>query len=223
MIRKTVLTTMLAALVATTATAQDHRRMEIGVNAGWTFSDGVSGAAFRIPDVGVYNSVAPVNAFSWGARAAFLLGENNEVGFLFDQQSTGLYLGGTTSLKLADVSVRNYHGYFAYNFLAMDSVIRPYLMLGFGGTQYSPSNGSVRGVVKNVSGNTKFSGTGAIGLKLFPEGRRFGLRLEYRWTPTYIKSDATGFWCDPYWGCYTTSDAQYANQFQWSGGVMFRF
>ena len=44
-----------------------------------------------------------------------------------------------------------------------------------------------------------------------------------RWTPTYIKSDAEGYWCDPYWGCYVVGDAQYATQFDINGGVTFRF
>jgi hypothetical protein len=59
-------------------------------------------------------------------------------------------------------------------------------------------------------------------VKLFPSPR-FGLRLEARWTPTYIKSDSEGWWCDPYWGCYVVSDAQYANQFELSGGITLRF
>jgi hypothetical protein len=222
MIRNTILTALVAGLVAATATAQD-KRVEISGSAGWTFSDGVSGPAVVVPKVGTYTRIDPLNAFSWGARVGFLLGDNNEIGFLFNQQSTDLDLGGTSSLKIADVSIRNYHGYFAYNFLAHDSIARPYLLLGFGATQYAPSAVAVSGVTRSVSGNTKFSGTGAVGIKIFPEGRNFGLRLEGRWTPTYIKSDATGFWCDPYWGCYVTSNAQYANQFEWSGGIMLRF
>ena len=223
MIRTTIFTTLMAALVAVTATAQEHQRVEVSGSAGWTFSDGVSGSAIKVASYGVYNRVDPLNAFSWGARLGFLLGDNNEVGILFNQQSTDLDLGGTasSSLKIADVKVRNYHAYFAYNFLAHDSVIRPYLLLGLGGTQYAPSNGALGGSVLKT--NTKFSGTLGAGLKFFPEGRRLGLRIEYRWTPTYIKSDATGFWCDPYWGCYTTSNAQYSNQFEWSGGIMVRF
>ena len=42
--------------------------------------------------------------------AQLLMGTNYEVGFLFNQQSTDLDLGGTSSLKIADVSVRNYQG-----------------------------------------------------------------------------------------------------------------
>ncbi|MET0213234.1 MAG: hypothetical protein ABW292_09540 [Vicinamibacterales bacterium] len=39
----------------------------------------------------------------------------------------------------------------------------------------------------------------------------------------YIKSDAAGWWCDPYWGCYLVGDPQYSNQFGFTGGVTIRF
>jgi hypothetical protein len=44
-----------------------------------------------------------------------------------------------------------------------------------------------------------------------------------RWTPPSIPSDAEGWWCDPYWGCYTLSDAQYSNQLELTGGITLRF
>ena len=52
---------------------------------------------------------------------------------------------------------------------------------------------------------------------------KIGGRIGARWTPTYIKSDADGYWCDPYWGCYLVGNAQYSNQFDINGGVTFRF
>ena len=50
-------------------------------------------------------------------------------------------------------------------------------------------------------------------------GGRFGLLF----TPTYIKSESSGYWCDPYWGCYLVGDAKYSNQFEFNGGITFRF
>ena len=222
MIRKTILPALVAALAAVTAQAQG-KRVEITGSAGWTFSDGVGGPGVKVGSFGTYDRIDPLNALSWGARVGFLLGGHSEVGLLFSQQSTDLDITGASSLKIADVKVRNYHGYLAYNFLTTDTFARPYLLLGFGTTRYAPTAVPVAGVTRDVNGNSKFSGTGAIGLKLFPEGRNFGLRLEGRWTPTRIKSDASGFWCDPYWGCYLGSKAQYSNQFEWSGGIMLRF
>jgi hypothetical protein len=196
--------------------------VELSGTAGWTFSDGVSGAAVNVPGVGSFDRIDPKDAFSWGLRLGFLVSENSEIGFLFDQQSTSLEIGGTPTFELGDLSLRNYHGYYAYNFGDGDAAARPYVLIGLGATQYGTINVSAAGVQRDIDGNTRFSGSGALGVKMFPSPR-FGIRLEGRWTPTYIKSDAAGWWCDPYWGCYVVGDAQYSNQFELSGGVTLRF
>ena len=59
-------------------------------------------------------------------------------------------------------------------------------------------------------------------MKIYPS-RTAGLRLQARWTPTYIKSDSEGCWCDPYWGCYVVGDAQYSNQYELTAGLTIRF
>jgi hypothetical protein len=197
-------------------------RVELSGTAGWTFSDGVSGPGVAVPGVGTFDRVDPKDAFSWGARIGFLVNDNSEIGFLFSQQSTELEVGGTSTFKLGDLSVRNYHGYYAYNFGDSDATARPYILFGLGATQYGTITVNAGGTSQDIDGNTKFSGSGALGLKIFPSPK-FGIRLEGRWTPTYIKSDAEGWWCDPYWGCYVTEDAQYSNQFELSGGITLRF
>jgi hypothetical protein len=197
-------------------------RVELSGTAGWTFSDGVTGNGVVVPGVGTFNSIDPKDAFSWGVRLGFLMGDNAEIGFLYDAQPTQLEIGGTSTFKLGDETIHNYHGYFAYNFGDSDAKARPYFLIGLGATQYGTVSVSAGGVNRDISGNTKFSGSAALGVKVFP-GPKFGLRLETRWTPTYIKSDATGWWCDPYWGCYLVGNSQYSNQFEMSGGVILRF
>ena len=91
-----------------------------------------------------------------------------------------------------------------------------------GATSASDVNVTVAGVDRSNSGGTRFSTTWGAGVKFFPNPK-FAVRAGVRWTPTYIKSDATGWWCDPYWGCYLTGNAQYANQVELSGGVSLRF
>jgi hypothetical protein len=212
------------AVLATSASvgrAQD-RRVEVSGSAGWTFADGVSGDRVDVPGVGSFNRIDPKDAFSWNARLGFNLTENVEVGFLFDQQATELEIGGTSTVKFGDLSIYNYHGYFAYNFGDSDAGVRPYVLLGLGATQYGTVAVNLGGRQHDVSGDTRFSGTLAGGLKLFP-GPGFGLRLEARWTPTYIKTDSVGWWCDPFWGCYAVGDTQYSNQFELSGGIILRF
>jgi outer membrane protein W len=222
MIRKTVLTAMAVAVAAATASAQDPR-VEISGTAGWTFSDGVGGeTAVSVPGVGTFDSIGPKDAFSWGARLGFNVTPNVEVGFLFNQQKTKYEVGGTSTVDLGDVSVYNYHGYLAYNFGEADAAVRPYVLGGLGATQYGKLSLTAGDTTRDLGGETQFSTTWGAGVKLFP-GRTFGIRLEGRWTPTYIKSDSEGWWCDPYWGCYVVADAQYANQFELSGGITLRF
>jgi hypothetical protein len=221
MLRKTLLTAAILALAGSVASAQDAR-VELSGTAGWTFSDGVTGDNVTVPGLGVFDAVDPKDAFSWGLRLGYMVTENVEVGFLFDQQATELEISGTSTVTLADVNINNYHGYFAYNFGYGDAKARPYVLIGLGATQYGSVNVVAAGVDRDIDGNTKFSGTGALGVKVFPSPR-FGIRLEARWTPTYIKSDAAGWWCDPYWGCWVVGDAQYSNQFELSGGVTLRF
>jgi opacity protein-like surface antigen len=222
MIRKTTLTVLVLAAAAATASAQEPK-VELGVTAGWTFSDGVGGAsAVVVPGVGTFDRIDPKDAFSWGIRLGFMMTENVEVGGLFNEQSTSLELGGTTAVKLGDEKLYNYHGYIAYNFGDPRSKARPYFLGGLGATQFGSVAVNVAGQQHDIGGTTKFSTTWALGVKLNP-GPRVGIRLEGRWTPTYIKSDAAGWWCDPYWGCYVVGNAQYANQFELSGGLTLRF
>jgi len=212
MIRKTILTTMMVALAASAAQAQDPR-VELSGTAGWTFSDGVSVGASDNSAI----RVDPKDAFSWGARLGFNLSPNVELGFLFASQKTDLEASGLINRSVPQ-SIYNYHGYFAYNFGDTDASVRPYVLGGLGATQF----GSLDTPLGQVGGNTKFSSTWAAGLKMFPS-KNFGIRLEGRWTPTYIKSDAAGYWCDPYWGCYTVGDPEFSNQFELSGGIILRF
>jgi opacity protein-like surface antigen len=161
--------------------------------------------------------VGPKDAFSWGARLGFNLTPNVEVGGLFNLQKTDLEASGLINRSVPQ-SISNYHGYFAYNFGDPDASARPYLLGGLGATQY----GSLTTGLGEIGGETQFSTTWAAGVKIFP-GRNFGLRLEGRWTPTYIKSDPEGYWCDPWWGCYTVSEAEFSNQYELSGGIILRF
>ena len=97
--------------------------------------------------------------------------------------------------------------------------MRPYFLGGLGATQYGSLTHRLRATSAARPSSRR---TWALGLKMFPSPK-FGIRLETRWTPTYIKSDPEGYWCDPYWGCYTVADAEYSNQFELSGGIIIRF
>jgi outer membrane protein W len=210
------------ALAASGSWAQDTRA-EIGVTGGWTFSDGVSGDSIRAGDGNLYNSIEPKDAFSYGLDLGFFVNENVSIGALFAQERSQMVFGGTAERELADWKINNYHGIVTYHFGDSDAQARPYFFGGAGVTQYSSIDFTgAAGQAREIGGETQFSTTWGAGVKIYP-GQSVGLKLGVRWTPTYIKSDQAGWWCDPYWGCYVVGDAQYSNQWEFSGGLSFRF
>jgi outer membrane protein W len=211
----------LSLLLAGTAQAQDPR-IEIGGSAGWTLSDGVTFAGVLAGDGQVYNGIEPKDSFSWSLNIGYLTSPNTEIGFLFSQQKSTLAATGSREREIGDISVNNYHGYIAYNFGEPESKIRPYIMGGLGATHYGSVPFTVGGISGETSGDSQFSGTFGLGVKMYPS-EKVGLRLGARWTPTYIKSDAVGWYCDPYWGCYLAGDPQYSNQIEFDGGLLIRF
>jgi hypothetical protein len=167
-IRRLTWMVAVGVLAGSAAWAQDPR-VEISGTAGWTFSDGVGGeTAVNVPGYGVFDSIGPKDAFSWGARLGFNVTPNVEVGFLFNQQSTNYELGGTSNVDLADMSVYNYHGYFAYNFGDSDASVRPYILGGLGATQFGSISVTAGGTTRELGGETQFSSTWAAGLAPMP-------------------------------------------------------
>ena len=222
MIGRTMALTALSALLGASGWAQDQR-FEISVGAGWTLSDGVSGQNVLAADGNIYNSIGPKDSFSWNINAGYFFTENWQLEFQYDAQPSTLEVDGTANREIGDFTVRTYHGVASYHWGDVDAMTRPYAFFGAGATSYPGLDFvGVNGQVRDIDGNTKFSGTAGIGVKVYPS-RNAGLRIQARWVPTYIKSDSTGYWCDPYWGCYVTGDAQYSNQFELTGGISLRF
>ena len=224
MFRTIGLAALAASLLAQPALAQD-KRVEIGVTVGWAFSDGVdTQSAILGPDGNFYSRIDPKDSFKWGLSGAGYVTENVELGFMFSQQKSVLQIDGTQKVDVGDINVSNYHGYFGYNFMEADATVRPYAFFGLGATnfgevEYTRLIGGAPGTTQSA---TQFSTTWGLGVKVYPSPS-VGVRLGIQWTPTYIRSDAGGYWCDPYWGCYMTGDPKYASSWDLGGGITFRF
>jgi hypothetical protein len=203
-------------------------KMEVSAFGGWSFADGVSGATFIAPDGSAYNRIDPKDSALFGFSGGFLLGEEKkaEVGFMFSRMNSSFVVGGalgTPDRELGGFHIQNYHGYFGYNFGEAEAKLKPFIYGGLGATNFaSVEFTDTFGVRRSTNGNAQFSTTWGGGVKYF-FNPKIGVRGGASWTPVYIKSDATGYWCDPWWGCYVVGDAQYSNQFHLTGGVTFRF
>jgi opacity protein-like surface antigen len=209
----------VSVLAFTASSYAQSKRVEINPFFGYTLSDGVDVDPFIVGG-NTYNAINPKSGIGYGAQFGFFVNENMEVGFLLSRQDSKLEAKGPATVDFTDMSVMNYHAIFTYNWGDEDAKARPFLFGGLGATQFSPSD--VSGV--SIDGSTKFSTTWGGGVKAYASPH-VGFTGMLRWTPTYIKSDPGGIWCSPYWfyGCYYVSDPNYANQFEITGGVSFRF
>jgi opacity protein-like surface antigen len=222
--RKAIVFVVAALLLSAGPAMAQGKRIEISGLVGWTLSDGVAGDTVTLPNGKKYDYVDLADSFNWGLMFGVMANDNFEIGFMFNQQPSKLRIGGPQQVdELGDININSYHGYFAYNFGDADAKLRPYILGGLGATNYG-SVGYTKsdGAAASTNSDTQFSTTWGAGIKYYPS-ERVGLRFGMRWTPTYITSEASGWWCDPYWGCYVVGDSKYANQFDFSGGVSIRF
>jgi hypothetical protein len=215
---RSTLFTFLVVAAGTAAFAQD-KRVEINPFFGYTFSDGIQVEPFIFLG-NAYDSVNAKSGMAFGFQAGVFVSENMEVGFEWARQDSKFEVQNGRSEEITDMNVDNYHAIFTYNWGDEDAMARPFLFGGLGATTFSPSD--IQGLT--VDSETRFSSTWGGGVKVFP-GPSVGFTAMARWTPNYIKSDPAGVWCSPYWfyGCYVVGDPDYANQFEMSGGVIFRF
>lgn len=182
-------------MLAVAAPASAQIKFEASIMGGYTFSEGVAGDLTLIPGVGTFNSIDVKSGGSFSAQFGIVLPAGQEFGFTYSRQMSELSLSGLDSRVLGDMNIDSYHGYFAYNFLP-DSKIRPYVQIGFGATDYGsvPYTGIVSGT---IAGPVRFSTSWSGGVKAWMNDH-FGFRAAFVYTPTYISTEAAGWWCDPY-------------------------
>jgi len=215
-----------AAVLAAAATAyaqERESRIELSAIAGYTASDGVTGSPVLAGDGNIYDSVDPRSSFSFSLAGGYYVTPNVLIEGMWDRQYSSLDLNGTNSRGLGNFNIDNVHALVAYHFGDMHAKLRPYLGGGLGWTNYGTLDFTgVTGEPRSIDGQSRFSTKWEAGVKA-AASHNLAIRAGVTFTPTYVKSDATGWWCDPYWGCYVTGDAQYSNQWGFGGGLSFRF
>jgi outer membrane protein W len=221
MLRK-ALVGMLFVLAVTSPGWAQTPRGDFSVLFGYTLADGVSGDPFRAPDGATYDRVDPKDSVMFGIAAGYYVTPGWEIGFMWRQQPTTIEVSGTRTTELGDSKINGYHGFFAYHFGEPEAGVRPYLLFGLGATHYGGfSIQTPSGATETAGSETQFSTTWGAGVKAYASPN-VGFQAGVQWTPTYIKSDPGGYWCGWY-GCYVVGDAQYANQFEFVGGITVRF
>ena len=212
------------ALVGVSTAAAQERRLEVGGNVGWTWSDSVRATNILGTSGRLAPGIGPEDAVSYNLFASYFINENVQLGFQIGRQESELQVTTRPPIDLGSMGVENYHA-VSTTLLGDDELQwRPYFLFGVGVTRYSRVNFTgLDGVPRALPGKTRFSPTLGTGLKFYLPSHKYGLNVGLRWTPTFIKSGSEGFWCDPYWGCFTKDDSQFAHQVELAAGVQLRF
>jgi len=219
MVRSIVIAGVLAVVVALPAHAQNH--FEASVTGGYTFSEGVSGDVPFVTPSGTFTGITVKSGPSVGVSFAVITKAGGEVGFQWGRQMSKLGVTGVPSFELGDMNIDQYHVNFAYNALP-GAKTRPYLSIGFGATDYGAVAYSTANRTGEVAGPVKFSFKIGVGVKSW-FSNAVGLRAGANWIPTAISSHDSGYWCDPYFGCYVGTTTTFSHQLELAGGVVFRF
>ena len=196
--------------------------VEASFNAGYSVSEGITsnnrallGQQYDTLDV---DSGASIN-FTFG----YFFSEKSEVEFLWARQNSRLQADGPAGkLPISELALYNYMFNYVYNFGARDTRLRPYLFGGIGWTNYSFGNFLLAGGTGDIEGETRFSTNWGGGVKFYLSPR-VGAKIGVRWTPTYIRSEPAGIWCDPYFGCWQLVQSDSTHQFETSAGITVRF
>lgn len=207
---------LILVLGASSALAQ-MKQFEISAGIGYTLSDGVRISPIDVEGV-TYDRIDPESGFSYGFDFGFFMDDFNQIGFLMSQQQSKLVAKGGLDRQFVDLSLNNYLGYYAFNAGYEDDPARPFFLIGVGAAHYI--TGRFEG--REIDNRARFTFTLGGGAKVYPS-ESIGLKLMGRWTPTYIKTDPGGWWCDPFWGCYTVGNTQYSHQFEFSANLIYRF
>ena len=220
MFKKAIISALLVLATTSAAWAQSPK-VEVAGLFGYSLTDGVSGDPRKALDGNVYDRIDPKDSMAFGLSFGYFISPKAEIGFLWRRQPTSIEVSGTTVKALGDMNIDGYHVFGAYYFGDEEAKVRPYVLGGLGATNYGAFSFQSPTGTQTTGGNAQFSTTFGAGVKLYP-APHVGLQAGMQWTPTYIKSDAAGWWCGWY-GCYVVADAQYSNQIEFVGGITFRF
>ena len=142
--------------------------------------------------------------------------DNIQVEFQWSRQDThvnGRSRINNTATRLFGAYVDQYHANFLFHPADEGSHNQPFLVFGLGASTFNPRAA--------LSSRTQFSFELGGGIKHFFTPH-VGLRLEAKWTPTYLRSNEEWF-CNGFDQCYSVSDPVYAQQGEVSSGIIFRF
>jgi opacity protein-like surface antigen len=166
----------------------------------------------------IYNRIEVQNGLNYGVSVGYLIGNHAGVDFMWNHNHADTLaqsIGGPDQ-KVFNLNSNQYLGAFLLHFKGRESRLRPFVLFGAGATNLAPDRSHVNSI-------TRFAWVFGGGVK-YSLSKHLGVRLQAKWSPTYINTITEGVWCDPFWfGCWTKGDSVFLKEFDGTAGLMFRF
>ncbi len=211
---KILIVAMILVLGTTAAWAQG--RFEITPFVGYRTTGSFSGGQLDYTDFHIKDGLA------YGVSVGYAFSPLFTLEFQWSRSDSSITAHGPTlaSTKLADATTDVYHGNFLFFFRPVEYKLRPFFVFGLGATVVNPKNATI-GANPNPGAASRFSWNLGLGAQ-YQATNRIGLRLQARWLPCYINSSSA--WFIDWWGYpWLVPVSNYMNQFEFTGGLTFRF
>jgi opacity protein-like surface antigen len=200
-----------AVIVAPTALAQ--KGIEVTPFIGGQINTGLDLSTAR------YSRLDVQNGLNYGVSVGYLIGTHAGVEFMWNRNQAGTFarsVSGGADVKVFNLNTNQYLGGFILHFKNRESRLRPFVLVGAGATNLAPDRSHVNSI-------TRFAWVLGGGVK-HNFSKHLGVRLQAKWSPTYINTITEGVWCDPFWfGCWTKGDSVFLKEVDGTAGLTFRF
>ena len=167
----------------------------------------------------VFQRIEVRNGTNYGLSGGYLFGDRASAEFAWTYNKADTVAqpqGGGSAVKIFNLDTNQYFGNFLFHLANRDTRLRPFLLIGAGATNLHPA-------VTGLNGATRFAFAVGGGAK-YNFSRHFGLRLQAKWSPTYITTTSNGYWCDPLWGgCWVVGNSHFLHEFDATAGLTLRF
>jgi opacity protein-like surface antigen len=212
-VKTNLLLAAIAWTVSTSPVAWAQRGIEVTPFIGGEINRGVD------LSTALYKRVDVQNGLNYGVSVGYLIGTRTGLEFIWNHNQAGTLAQSVTGgpdRKVFNLKSNQYLGDFVVHFKDRESRLRPFVLVGAGATNLAPDRSHVHSI-------TRFAWVFGGGVK-YNFSKHLGVRLQAKWSPTYINTLTEGVWCDPFWsGCWEKGDSVFLKEFDGTAGLILRF
>jgi outer membrane protein W len=211
---KALILALALVLVSTAAWAQG--RFVVTPHIGYRTAGTLGGTIAELTDFKVQDGLAYGLALGYRVSPYFTL---EAMWSRSDSSITAL--SGATEATLTDISTDQWHANFIYYFSGDEGMACPYLLFALGATVLNPKPFEFETKTYDPSSESRFTGALGAGIQV-NASQKVGVRAQVKYCPTYINSSSE-IWVD-WWGqAWVVPVSNYMNQWEFTGGLTFRF